>query len=186
MILMGSRQRGNTFYYFFVFCWIKILSKRYRFNKDSLKIMFLRYFHFFWQVTTIFQFFWQGTTFFQLFPNFLLWHCKGVFGSKHRKNKNSRNCFQRVFVLQDFFIFRKIVIFMMNCTRWFKIFCIFVFEKTHLGIRIDAKTVFTFLFFLWMPLKNQRSMMKKTVKIRVFTFLINFPSLKNRFPEISF
>ena len=67
----------------------------------------------------------------------------------------------------------------MNCTRWFKIFYIFVFENTHLGIRIDAKTVFTFLFFLWMPLKNQRSMMKKTVKISFFTFFVPFRYLKN-------
>ena len=112
-------------------------------------------------------------------------YCRCVIESKRVKNQNVRNCFQRVFVLQDFFIFRKIVIFMMNCTRWFKIFVIFLFEKSHLGIRIDAKTVFTFLFFLWMPLKNQRSMMEKTVKIGFFTFFINFPSLKNHFPKIS-
>ena len=42
-----------------------------------------------------------------------------------------------------------------------------------------------FLFFLWMPLKNQRSMMKKTVKDRFFTFFINFPSLDKCFLNIS-
>ena len=169
---MGSRQRGNTFPIFLFFCWIKILSKRYRFNKDSFKIMFLTILSgFFLQVTTIFQFFWQvrsiilishtENSIFIVLSNFLMWHCKGIFGSKHRTFPNFRNCFQRVFVLQDFFPPRKSVIFMMNCTRWFRIFCIFVFENTHLGIRIDAKTVFTFFVFLWMPLKNQRLMMKK-------------------------
>ena len=104
----------------------------------------------------------------------------GVFLIETHKNlKKKRFCFQRVFVLQDFCIFRKIMIFVMNCTRWFKIFCIFVFEKTHLGIRIDAKTVFTFLFFLWMPLKNQRSMMEKTVKIGFSRFLSIFRHSKN-------
>ena len=108
------------------------------------------------------------------FPVFLMWYCRCVIGSKRVKNKNIRNCFQRVFVLQDVFIFRKIMIFMWNCTRCFKIFYICVFEKTHLGIRIDANTVFTFLFFLGIPLKTQRSMMKKTGKTGVSRFLSIF------------
>ena len=77
------------------------------------------------------------------------------------------------------------MIFMWNCTRCVKIFYIFVFENTHLGIRIDAKTVFVFLFFLGIPLKNQRSMMKKTVKFRFFMFFINFPSLEKCFLNMS-
>ena len=87
--------------------------------------------------------------------------------------------FSNGFCIARLFIFRKILIFVMNCTRWFRIFYRFVFENTHLGIRIDAKIVFTFLFFLWMPLKNQRSMMKKTTKIRFFTFFVVFRDLKN-------
>ena len=110
----------------------------------------------------------------------------GVFLIETQNKLKFRICFQRVFVLQDFFSLWKIVIFMMNCIRWFNIFCIFVFENTHLGIRIDAKTVFTVLFFLWMPLRNQRSMMKKTVKIGFFMFFIIFVSLKSRSPDISF
>ena len=74
------------------------------------------------------------------------------FWSKHTQTLKFQICFQRVFVLQDFLFSKNYLIFVMNCTRWFKIFCIFVFENTHLGIRIDAKTVFIFCFFcecLW-------------------------------------
>ena len=41
---MSSRQCENTFPTFSVFCWAKMFSKRYRSNKDSVKIMFLRFF----------------------------------------------------------------------------------------------------------------------------------------------
>ena len=44
-ILMSSRQCENTFPTFFVFCWAKMFSKRYRSNKDSVKITFLWSFH---------------------------------------------------------------------------------------------------------------------------------------------
>ena len=107
-----------------------------------------------------------------------MWYCKGIFGSKHRKNKNSRNCFQRVFVLQVFFIFRKIVIFMMTCTRWFKIFCIFVFGNRHLGIRIDAKTVFTFCFFCECLWKTNARWWKKLKKSRFSRFYHFFVTRK--------
>ena len=42
---MSSRQCENTFPTFCVFCWAKMFSKRYRSNKDSVKITFLRLFH---------------------------------------------------------------------------------------------------------------------------------------------
>ena len=35
----------KTRFHFFVFCWAKMFSKRYRSNKDSVKIMFLWSFH---------------------------------------------------------------------------------------------------------------------------------------------
>ena len=38
---MSSRQCENTFPFLFVFCWAKMFSKRYRSNKDSVKITFL-------------------------------------------------------------------------------------------------------------------------------------------------
>ena len=44
-ILMSSRQCENTFPFLFVFCWAKMFSKRYRSNKDSVKIMFWWFFH---------------------------------------------------------------------------------------------------------------------------------------------
>ena len=40
-ILMSSRQCKNTFPTFFIFCRAIMFSKRYRSNKDSVKIMFL-------------------------------------------------------------------------------------------------------------------------------------------------
>ena len=43
-ILVSSRQCENAFSTGLIFCWIKILSKRYRFNKDSLKIIFFLFF----------------------------------------------------------------------------------------------------------------------------------------------
>ena len=72
----------------------------------------------------------------------------------------------------------------MNCIRWFIIFCIFVFEKTHLGIRIDANTVFTFLFFLWMPLKNNVRWWKNSKNLGFHVFY-QFSVTKNRLLEIS-
>ena len=44
-ILMSSRQCENTFPTFSIFCWAKMFSKRYRSNKDSVKIMFWWFFH---------------------------------------------------------------------------------------------------------------------------------------------
>ena len=44
-VLMSSRQCENTFPIVFVFCWAKMFSKRYRSNKDSVKIMFWWFFH---------------------------------------------------------------------------------------------------------------------------------------------
>ena len=202
-----------------------MFSKRYRSNKDSVKIMFWWFFHVLFRDCSCFLVCFVTTGWFpkrwanlqtraklgspQNTPNTVFkrpskliisvmfyvfyefnqtfWCCiVGVFLIETSIISFFRNCLQRVFVLQDFFIFRKIVIFVMDCIRWFKLFCIFVFEKTHSGVRIDAKIVFTFLFFLWMPLKNQRSMMKKTEKIGVFTFFIIFSSLGNCFRDISF
>ena len=44
LILVSSRQCENAFSTCLNVCWIKILSKRYPFNKDSLKIMFFLFF----------------------------------------------------------------------------------------------------------------------------------------------
>ena len=90
----------------------------------------------------------------------------GVFLIETHKNFKISILFSKGFCIVRFF-FWKITIFMMNCTRWFKIFCIFIFENTHLGIRIDAKSVFFFFFFFceclwkthvrwWKNYKNQR------------------------------
>ena len=46
----------------------------------------------------------------------------GVFLIETHKNIFFRKCFQMVFVLQDFYILRNIMLFMMSCIRCFKIF----------------------------------------------------------------
>ena len=45
LILMSSTQCENAFPMFLFFCWAKMFSKRYRSNKDSVKIMFWWFFH---------------------------------------------------------------------------------------------------------------------------------------------
>ena len=53
---------------------------------------------------------------------------------------------------------------MMSCIRKIQHFDILSYKNTQIGIRIDAKSIFTFVFFLSMPLKNVGSVMKKTEK----------------------
>ena len=87
-ILMTSRQCENMFQMFLLFCWIKMLSKRYRFNRDSFKIMFLTIFSAFSDKSQRFSsFFDKSQRFFHLLSNFLMWHCKGIFDWNTQKLK---------------------------------------------------------------------------------------------------
>ena len=60
---------------------------------------------------------------------------------------------------------------MRRCTCGFKEFTFLFFENVYLRLGIDAKTVFTFLFFLRMPLINTRSMTEKTENHTFLTLL---------------
>ena len=71
------------------------------------------------------------------------------------------------------------MIFMFNCIRCFRTFAFLFLKNIQSGIRIDANSVFMFLIFLWMPLKNTGPMMKKTWKSGFSRFLVVFHHLKN-------
>ena len=74
---------------------------------------------------------------------------------------------------------------MRRCTCGFKEFTFLFFENVYLRLGIGAKTVFTFLFFLRMPLINTRSMTEKTENHTFFDTFEVFSSLLKCFLGIS-
>ena len=110
----------------------------------------------------------------------------GVFLIETHKHLTFAELFSKGFCMARLFIFWKIMIFVMNCTWWFKIFCVFCFQKYTIRNKNRCENGFHFFVLSVNAFEKPTFDDEKTVKIWVFTFLINFPSLKNRFPDISF